>query len=213
MTTNTKVRRAFTGDHVQQYDMKSQKANWLDPEIVFGLAYRDTAPGETILDVGIGTGLASVLFHKAGLRVKGMDFSSEMLGICRQKSFASELAEHDVSVSPYPFADESVHHAVCTGVMHLFSDLDVIFSEVSRIMKKGGVFAFVVAHQDDGDSGERPFHGRTCRPGVTFHFHSPSSLNRLGERCGFEPVRSLRFTSASIGRREMEYRACVVRKV
>ncbi len=86
MTTNTKVRRAFTGDHVQQYDMKSQKANWLDPEIVFGLAYQDTAPGETILDVGIGTGLASVLFHKAGLRVKGMDFSSEMLEVCRKKA-------------------------------------------------------------------------------------------------------------------------------
>ncbi len=45
MTTNTKVRRAFTGDHVQQYDMKSQKANWLDPEIVFGLAYQGHCSG------------------------------------------------------------------------------------------------------------------------------------------------------------------------
>ncbi|WP_319543476.1 class I SAM-dependent methyltransferase [uncultured Pseudodesulfovibrio sp.] len=208
-----KIRKAFTGDHVRQYDQKSQKANWLAPDIAFGLAYRYIVPGESILDVGIGTGLSSVLFHKAGLRVIGMDFSGEMLAICREKGFAANLVEHDVSIAPYPVSDSSINHAVCTGVTHLFSELDVIFSEIGRIMKEGGIFSFVVAHQEEGGSGKPFIKGHSGHPGkVAFHQHSSSSLAKLYERFGFELVTSLRFVSASIGKREMTYRACVVRK-
>lgn len=213
MINNTTVRKAFTGDHVLQYDVKSQQANWLDPEIVFGLAYRHVTPGDTILDLGIGTGLSSILFHKAGLRVSGMDFSSEMLEVCRKKSFTSDLAEHDVSVSPYPFADESVNHAVCTGLMHLFGELDVIFSEIARIMKRGGVFAFVVAHPDNEDSSKSIVSRCNNRTGVSFHFHSPSAMKELTVRYGFELINTLHFTSSSIGKREIEYRACIARKL
>ncbi len=214
MTTKTKIRQAFTGEHVSLYDQKATQSKWLDPDIVFGMAYRFIVSGEDILDVGIGTGLSSVLFHKAGLRVFGMDFSSEMLEVCRKKAFAVELKEHDLSVAPYPFAAESVHHAVCTGVMHLFSDLDMIFTEVARVMKKGGVFAFVIAHGDTGGSRERMLKGHDGHSkSVKFHLHSPSAMDELYERCGFELAGSLHFTSVSIGRQEMEYRACVARKL
>ncbi len=99
MNKKTTVRKAFTGDHVQQYDQKTLQANWLDPDIVFGLAYRYITPGESILDVGIGTGLSSILFHRAGLEVHGLDFSSEMLEVCAQKHLPPPLRN---TISAWP---------------------------------------------------------------------------------------------------------------
>jgi len=53
------------------YDSEAEVYNWRGPEVVFGLTYGFVNPGESVLDIGIGTGLGSVLFHKAGLRVYG----------------------------------------------------------------------------------------------------------------------------------------------
>ncbi len=214
MTTHAGIRKTFTGDHVLQYDQKSQQANWLDPDVVFGLAYRYVRPGESILDVGIGTGLSSALFHDAGLRVSGLDFSTEMLEICRAKAIAQDLKEHDLAVAPYPLADGSVDHAVCTGVTHLFEDLGVIFAETARIMKSGGIFAFVVAHPEPGGENKQAI--GCCKElpeKALFHFHSESSMDKVYGQCGFKLVNSLRFISASIGRRERTFRACVAQKL
>ncbi len=214
MTPSQGIRKAFTGEHVLNYDQKSKKANWLDPDIVFGLAYRHVEPGQTILDLGIGTGLSSSLFHEAGLEVVGMDFSCEMLEMCRGKGFAAELVEHDASVAPYPFSDQSAHHAVCTGLMHLFADLGMIFGEVARVMRPGGVFAFVVAHPGGKREKQWIMGGCAKHQGkVPFHVHSEASVDALSHEYGFEPVTSLRFLSSSIGNQEMSYRACVLRKL
>lgn len=214
MSTNRTIRNTFTGDHVLEYDQKSKRANWLDPNIVFGLAYPYVKPGQTILDVGIGTGLSSVLFHKAGLQVLGMDFSSEMLAMCRSKGFAKELIEHDVSVAPYPLGDKTVDHAVCTGVMHIFDDLNVIFSEVCRVMRVGGFFTFVVADPRAQGVKEQSMGGCKAHKGkANFYNHSEPSMVELYDRCGFELINSLRFVSSAIGKREMSYRACVVQKL
>lgn len=51
----------------QEYDKRIKEYGWVGSEVAFGLAYEYTNPGQTILDVGIGTGLGSVLFHWAGM--------------------------------------------------------------------------------------------------------------------------------------------------
>ena len=212
MSKNPQVKKPFTGEHARKYDQMADKAGWLDPDILFGLAYRHVAAGETLLDVGIGTGLASVLFHRAGLQVIGLDRSPEMLEQCRQKGFAAELLEQDVAVAPYPLGDGSVDHAVCSGLLHIFEDLSVIMGEVGRIVKKDGCFVFVVAHTDADNVEEWQMEGREGYPGASLYRHPLFSLADLAEKSGFELENSLRYVSKAIGRVEMDFLACLLRK-
>jgi predicted TPR repeat methyltransferase len=53
--------------------------------MVFGMAFEYVAPGERLPDLGIGTGLSSAPFRKAGPEIRGLDGSEEMLAACRRK--------------------------------------------------------------------------------------------------------------------------------
>lgn len=64
---------------IAAYEDEAEACGWFGPEVAFGMAYKYVQPGQSILDIGIGTGLGSVLFRKAGLKVYGMDISPKML--------------------------------------------------------------------------------------------------------------------------------------
>ena len=49
---------------VEAYDEEAEATGWLGPEVAFGLAYKYIQPGQSILDIGIGTGFGSILFAK-----------------------------------------------------------------------------------------------------------------------------------------------------
>ena len=180
---------------IAAYDEEAEATGWYGPEIAFGLTYAHVQPGQSMLDIGIGTGLGSVLFLKAGLEIHGMDISPQMLDACRRKGFYS-LHLHDLSKTPYPFGSESIDHAVCTGVLNFFSDLSPVFQEASRIIRKGGLFVFVV-----GDRSENGAHAVEVGPEhtnsertVRMYFHSAKQIGELMARYGFDLMRDLSFT-------------------
>ncbi|MEA3359080.1 MAG: class I SAM-dependent methyltransferase [Thermodesulfobacteriota bacterium] len=131
-----KMKKLDRSETVEAYDDEAEATNWLGPEVAFGLSFKYINAGERILDIGIGTGLSSILFHKAGLHVSGMDISDEMLEVCRKKQFAIDLVKHDLMCKPYPYEDNSIDHVICAGVMNFFKDLTIIFQEGSRILLK-----------------------------------------------------------------------------
>ncbi len=191
----------MTGDDDQAlamaeaYDREAEAVGWLGPEVAFGLAYKYVRPGQSILDIGIGTGLASELFRRAGLRVYGMDVDPQMLDACRSKGF-TDLALHDLSAAPYPYAAGSVDHAVCVGVLNFISDLSPVFREVARILREGGVFVFATGDRTDAEPAEMvvgPEHTKTDAS-MTMHFHSPRQVDDWVVANGFAPLRSLAFT-------------------
>jgi ubiquinone/menaquinone biosynthesis C-methylase UbiE len=208
------VKKIFRSEHAQKYDRRAVKAKWLDPAIVFGLAYRFVNPGERLLDVGIGTGLSSELFHKAGLLIHGIDFSPEMLSCCESKQMAVDLKEHNLSKTPYPYSDDSMDHAVCTGVMHLFEDMRPIFHELARILKNNGMFAFVVADCEDGENRIKKMAARhhPQKKEVSNFCYSEAHIRKLLASYNFQPVYDLQFWASAIGHRPGRYRAYVVRK-
>jgi predicted TPR repeat methyltransferase len=180
---------------VSAYDDEAEATGWYGPEVAFGLTYAFVQPGQSLLDIGIGTGLGSILFRKAGLVTHGMDISSQMLDACRSKGFSS-LHLHDLCKTPYPYDSESMDHAVCSGVLNFFSDLSPVFQEAGRILRKGGLFVFVV-----GDRNENGAHAVEVGAGhtksertVTMYLHSFKQIAEWLALYGFELLRSLSFT-------------------
>jgi len=173
------------------YDSSKEAQGWRGPEVVFGLMYAYVNSGESILDIGIGTGLGSVLFHKAGLSVYGMDMSAEMLDVCRKKHIAEDLKMHDLTVQPYPYTTASMNHAVCIGVLNHFQDLESVFRETSRILKDSGVFGFVVTDRKPEEGASFDVEHADSR--TTMFRHSKDQISVLLQKTGFEFLRELEF--------------------
>jgi predicted TPR repeat methyltransferase len=180
---------------ITTYDEEAEATGWYGPEVAFGLTYAHVQPNQSMLDIGIGTGLGSILFLKAGLEIHGMDISPQMLDACRCKGFSS-LHLHDLSKTPYPFDSESIDHAVCTGVFNFFSNLSPIFQEACRIIRKGGLFVFVVGDRSENEahSIEVEAEHTKSEKNVTMYLHSAKQITELMARYGFEPLRDLSFT-------------------
>ena len=128
------------GKIAELYDNDKETQRWNGPNVIFGLSFAYMEPGQTILDIGIGTGLSSLLFYKAGLKVYGMDLSSEMLAVCKKKGIAEELRNHDLTTIPYPYSEGSIDHAMCVGVLNHFENIEPVFCEASRILKDKSIF-------------------------------------------------------------------------
>jgi len=192
MSTGEKSVAARCSDAAAEYDRSKDAQGWRGPEVVFGLTYAFVERGQSVLDIGIGTGLGSVSFHRAGLEVYGMDASPEMLEVCRRKGFAKDLKVHDLTVIPYPYSSASIDHAICVGVLNHFENLDPVFIEASRILRDGGIFAFVVAHARPGETcGFQVSHADSQ---VTMFRHSHGQIDALLRESGFDLLREVEFS-------------------
>ncbi len=180
---------------IEAYDDEAEATGWYGPEAAFGLTYAYIRPGQSILDIGIGTGLGSVLFLKAGLKVYGMDVSQGMLDACRSKGFTN-LKQHDLKSTPYPYDAGSMDHTVCVGVLNFFSDLSPVFEETARILRTGGLFVFVVGDRTENESHELVVGTEHTKsnPPVTMYRHTARQVGDWVKKDGFSLMRSLAFT-------------------
>jgi len=164
--------------------------------VAFGLTYDFITPGDSILDIGIGTGLSSALFHKAGLRVFGVDRSAEMLDACRQKRFATDLRQHDLMTEPYPYGSTSMDHAICIAVLDSFTDVRPVFREVARILRDNGTFVFAVSDRKSGESAEYTASRDSGQldATMTFYRRSEEEIHDLLRQHSLEPWRLVGFS-------------------
>ena len=197
-----------TGDTIIQdreaaagYDQQAQQTNWLGPQVVFGLTYEFVRPGESVLDLGIGSGLSSILFHQAGLRVFGLDGSSEILAVCAAKGFTVGLKQHDLCDLPLPYPDGFCNHVVSVAVLNSFQDLGGIFSEVAHIMQPEGLFAFTVEDQKPGQPDRYAINRvevaeqAQADTAVTLFRHPTATITRWFDQNGLVLLRSLEFVA------------------
>ncbi len=171
-----------------QYDKEVRAYNSYGHEVIFGMSFAFVSVEEKLLDIGIGTGLASIHFSEVGLKVYGLDDSQEMLAACQQKSFTEALKRCDIIREPMPYDNLYFNHVVCCGVLHFVRDLTALFSEVKRVMRSGGIFAFTIAPQEaSADYIEEP-----TAWGVSIFKHAPRYIMELLETNGMELMKEQR---------------------
>ena len=103
-------------DEAAQYDQQVQQYEYHVNDVLFGMSFEYIKANDRLLDIGIGTGLASLPFAKAGLEIFGFDGSTEMLKICESKSFAKELKTFDLRDTPFPYSEGYFNHVISSGV-------------------------------------------------------------------------------------------------
>ncbi len=204
-----------------EYDAQAKKTNWFGPEVVFGLTYEFVKQGDSMLDLGIGSGLSSILFYKAGLRVYGLDGSKEILKICASKGFVSELKHHDLCDLPLPYASNFCNHIVSVAVLNSFKDLKPLFKEIARIIEGHGIFAFTVEDQQPGQEDSYAINRvdlsekARVETAVKLFRHRDEYIVQLLDETGFMLLKALEFLAFKYPaeNRDVFFKAYVTRKI
>lgn len=100
----------------------------------------DISEESVILDIGCGTGnYANLLQRMTGARVFGVDASTGMAEKVHEKNSEIEVRIADISQEPIPFSDEFFDLIYMTDVIHHITDLEHMFTEITRVLKKDGM--------------------------------------------------------------------------
>ncbi|OFW33810.1 MAG: hypothetical protein A3J28_09855 [Acidobacteria bacterium RIFCSPLOWO2_12_FULL_60_22] len=111
-------------------EMQRQYRVWFDPQ-----------PGETILDVGCGTGVNDLALSKlvgpAG-KIVGIDNSEAMLAVARAKAAAENIEYRRMAVEEIDFPGDQFDGVVCTQVLGYVADPVPVIRSLLRVVKPAG---------------------------------------------------------------------------
>jgi len=119
------------------------------------LRHAEIEPGETILDLGCGGGIDTVLAARRtgpSGRVIGLDFLPSMLE--RTAAAAAEAGLENVQtlegeIEAIPLPDASVDHVISNGVINLAPRKARVLAECLRVLRPGGKLTIADLTVDD----------------------------------------------------------------
>ncbi|KAF6149097.1 hypothetical protein GIB67_038880 [Kingdonia uniflora] len=151
--------------------------------------------GGNIVDASCGSGLFSRLFTKSGLfsLVVALDFSENMLRQCSEFISKEEefpkgnliLARADIS--RLPFVSNSIDAVHAGAALHCWPSPSAAVSEISRVLRPGGVFVattFILDIVDPAIPALRILRQYITQASSSHIFLSECELEELCKTCG-----------------------------
>lgn len=133
----------FYNRFARVYDLVFDKV--MHPGRVAAVRTMGLAPGQRVLEVGVGTGL-NLPLYPAGVRVVGVDVSGPMLAKAHRRARALGLEGielHEMDACDLGFADESFDHVYAPYVVSVVPDLPAAMAEMKRVCRPGGSIVIV----------------------------------------------------------------------
>lgn len=134
----------------------------------------------TILDLGSATGATSRLLRKRfrGAHIVSLDLSLAMLTRARrQKPWFAKASFVRADANRLPFADGAFDLVIANQLLPWLPDPRQMFSEVARVLRRGGCFAFATLGPDSLSEIDRAWRSVDDTP----HIHPFADMHDIGD--------------------------------
>jgi ubiquinone/menaquinone biosynthesis C-methylase UbiE len=140
-------------------------------------------PGQTVLDLGCGTGEDARRLMDAGLRVRAIDASPEMVKIARERGVDAEV----LSIENCGLLGGSFDAVLSNfGALNCVEDVEALREPLARLVRPGGYLAIcVIGCFCVWETGWALLRGQ---PGKAFRRWRPSVMSSLGIRVFYPSV-------------------------
>ncbi len=112
-----------------------------------------------VLDLGCGSGIFTKTLLKHGGKVIGIDLSKELIEIAKKEIPKTEFYVGDMQ--KLPFKSGKFDIVASNLVLHYLKNWNFVFKEVSRVLKKKGIFLFYTNHPFVGAVSKKIIGGKT----------------------------------------------------
>lgn len=146
----------------QQRVAENKGSNRLKNQVEVELCARHVV-GEKLLDVGIGSGRASLPLARAGYEVTGVDSSQAMLDQTRVQAGETPIRLEQGDLAALRFADAEFDTVMSLNVLVHFPHWREILAEWKRVVRPNGRIVFDI-HSQDHEDAARAARGLPSRP-------------------------------------------------
>lgn len=136
--------REFVKSYSSKIEYNSHNALYERPAT---LSLLPDVRGMKVLDAGCGPGNYAEHLADRGAAVTAIDYSDEMVSYARERlGTRAEVFKANLNSYLDRFENEEFDLILSSMVIHYISNWQVLFSEFSRILKKGGILVFSTHH-------------------------------------------------------------------
>jgi ubiquinone/menaquinone biosynthesis C-methylase UbiE len=138
------------------------------PENEWTVQVLDAQPGDHILEIGFGPGLAieKLLRQVPDVQIAGIDYSQTMVHAARRRNARAVRAGRvDLrygDVQHLPFADTLFERVYSIHCIYFWPDAEKALAEIQRVMKPGGRLVITFLPVEQPEAGSTSFMPYTC---------------------------------------------------